>query len=65
MAMNAPHQCEHMSCKCNVDTADEFCGIFCKDVETSEDDMKCGCGHMRCDATKEMGNENTFSRSGS
>jgi hypothetical protein len=58
-----PHICQHLSCKCSSD--DQFCGRFCKEVETSSDDLKCGCGHMACDTTKQMGNESTFDATGS
>jgi hypothetical protein len=55
------HACEHVACKCNVENAeDKFCNAFCGEVETSSDDLKCGCGHMACDYTKQMGNEQTF-----
>jgi hypothetical protein len=59
------HQCKHVACKCNANAEGEFCDSFCEDVETSEDDKKCGCGHMACDATKQMGNESTFDATGS
>lgn len=60
------NQCENVACKCNISGQDEhFCNTFCKDVETSEDDRKCGCGHMACDYTKMMGNEQTFDATGS
>jgi hypothetical protein len=60
------HQCENVACKCNTSTEqDHFCNAFCEEVETSEDDRKCGCGHMACDYTKQMGNEATFDATGS
>jgi hypothetical protein len=59
------HLCQHGSCKCHADESADYCGTFCKDVETSEDDQKCGCGHMACDYTKQMGNEATFDATGS
>jgi hypothetical protein len=57
------HSCEHLPCKCSG--GDHYCGQFCEQVETSSDDMKCGCGHMACDTTKVMGNESTFDATGS
>jgi hypothetical protein len=59
------HICQHGACKCRPEETDEYCGEFCKEVETSEDDRKCGCGHMACDYTKQMGNESTFDATGS
>jgi len=60
------HSCENMACKCNLTgEADHFCNAFCEEVETSSDDHKCGCGHMACDYTKQMGNEQTFDATGS
>ncbi|HEY9793207.1 MAG TPA: hypothetical protein V6D22_22595 [Candidatus Obscuribacterales bacterium] len=58
-----PHICKHLSCKCAADG--DFCGAFCEDVETSSDDLKCGCGHMKCDVSVQMGNESTFDATGS
>lgn len=57
------HICSHLPCKCHANGV--YCGEFCKSVEESCDDRKCGCGHMECDATKQMGNESTFSSTGS
>ena len=57
------HTCENIPCKCHGDG--HFCGSFCEDVETSSDDRKCGCGHMGCDTTAQMGNEQTFDSTGS
>ncbi len=54
------HNCQNMACKCHADEDADYCNSFCEDVETSEDDRKCGCGHMACDWTKQMGNEQTF-----
>lgn len=58
------HSCEHLGCKCSA-TDGHYCGLFCQDVEVSEDDLKCGCGHSQCDYTREMGNESTFAPTGS
>ena len=60
------HLCHNLSCKCNADES-HFCNSFCSQVgeDTSEDDRKCGCGHMACDYTKQMGNESTFDATGS
>jgi hypothetical protein len=57
--------CQRVACKCSTTSSEGFCNSFCSDVETSEDDQKCGCGHMACDATKQMGNESTFDATGS
>jgi hypothetical protein len=59
------HTCSNVPCKCNATDGAEFCNSFCEEVETSEDDRKCGCGHMACDYTKQMGNEQTFDATGS
>lgn len=58
------HQCNNVACKCNV-SAEDFCGDFCEVVDPSEDDRHCGCGHTACDITKQLGNEGTFSPTGS
>jgi hypothetical protein len=55
--------CQHVPCKCRA--AGAYCDSFCEEVETSSDDLKCGCGHMMCDATKQIGNESTFDATGS
>ena len=57
------HVCDSTACKCRSE--EEYCGEFCKSVETSSDDLKCGCGHMACDITKQLGNESTFDATGS
>jgi hypothetical protein len=61
------HFCQNMACKCHPDMTDQFCNSFCQEIgsDTSSDDRKCGCGHMACDYTKQMGNEQTFDASGS
>lgn len=58
------HVCEHLPCKCHH-AQGEYCSSFCAQVETSSDDRKCGCGHMECDTTAMMGNEQTFDATGS
>ena len=58
-----PHVCHNLACKCTA--GGQYCGEFCECVETSSDDLKCGCGHMACDSTKQMGNESTFDSTGS
>jgi hypothetical protein len=66
--LNSPeHICQNLACKCRPDSELEFCNQFCEDLgsESSSDDRKCGCGHMACDYTKQMGNEQTFDASGS
>lgn len=64
MSVVIPKGCAHPACKCQVQEG-ECCGDFCKDTESSEDDLRCGCGHMACDTTKELGNENSFASTGS
>src|SRR5581483_9830328 len=59
------HHCVHVACKCNIDGNQSYCSPFCKDVETSEDDNRCGCGHTDCDTTPELGNVATFEATGS
>lgn len=56
--------CSHVGCNCQT-TEGEFCNEFCEQVETSDDMQLCGCGHFACDASKELGNEGTFSQTGS
>lgn len=56
--------CSHTGCKCQA-TEGEFCNEFCEKVETSDDIQLCGCGHFACDTSKELGNEGTFSATGS
>lgn len=56
--------CTNVPCKCTADDAD-CCGDYCENFDPSENDRHCGCGHMACDTTKELGNENSFSSTGS
>ena len=56
--------CKHPACKCRAEDGD-CCGEFCKSSDTTGEDPHCGCGHMACDMTAEMGNESTFASSGS
>jgi hypothetical protein len=63
MEMGSDHGCENLPCKCHGEG--EFCSEFCKEVETSSDDLKCGRGHMACDTNTQMGNEETFAATGS
>lgn len=65
MSVELPQQqqCQHVACKCSAEGS--FCNSFCEDVETSEKDRKCGCGHMMCDTTNQMGNGSTFDSTGS
>lgn len=56
--------CNHVACKCQT-TEGSCCSEFCRNVETSEDNQRCGCGHTACDTTKEIGNESTFASTGS
>lgn len=62
-----PKPCSHGSCKCQADAEasgseiEKFCSEFCeKSDEGSPDFSRCGCGHSQCDATKQIGNEETF-----
>jgi hypothetical protein len=57
------HACEHLPCHCH--SSGEYCSEFCAKVEESSDDRKCGCGHMNCDITSQVGNESTFAATGS
>lgn len=59
------HNCQNIACKCNADENADYCNGFCELVETVEDDRKCGSGHMACDYTKQVGNEQTFDATGS
>jgi hypothetical protein len=56
------HECKSMACKCVIPGKQDYCNDFCKDVETSTDIRRCGCGHNACDITKQLGNEPTFDR---
>lgn len=58
------HSCTNLPCKCKVQDG-ECCGEYCKEFDPSGEDPHCGCGHMACDITKELGNENTFASTGS
>jgi hypothetical protein len=61
MAVNEPKHCEHPACKCVITELDaSCCGSFCEEVEQSEDLANCGCGHVMCDVSKELGNVSTF-----
>lgn len=64
---NQPHGCENIACKCQTDGNAHYCNQFCQELggETSSDDRKCGCGHMACDITKQLGNADTFAATGS
>jgi hypothetical protein len=57
--------CTNVPCKCKAQDGDCCCGEYCKGFDPSEDDRHCGCGHMACDITKELGNENSFASTGS
>jgi hypothetical protein len=57
-----PHVCRSTACKCMIPGDQEYCNSFCANVETSGELHRCGCGHMNCDLTKQLGNEETFER---
>lgn len=44
-------KCAHDSCRCLVETEDEFCSASC--AEAKDTGSPCGCGHSDCTVSDE------------
>jgi hypothetical protein len=42
-------KCAHVLCSCNA--TEKYCSEACKDSDSRETEIACGCGHPGCDAT--------------
>jgi hypothetical protein len=51
MTTSEKNKCGHLSCRCEVQTGDKYCGQACKDAGSKEVEIACQCNHGSCPIT--------------